>query len=100
MSRLVLAALFIGLTAAATLPLTPNSVRFAVIGDSGSGDSAEYQIGQQMAKMKQIARFDFVVMVGDNLYGGSAPGDYEQRFARPFKLLLDDGVKFYAALVS
>lgn len=84
--------------APAGLPLQGNSVRFAVIGDSGSGDAAEAQIGDQMNKSRQTVNFDFVLMVGDNLYGGSAPRDYEQRFAHPFKPLLDAGVKFYAAL--
>jgi hypothetical protein len=80
------------------LPLKPNSVRFAVIGDSGSGDSAEYEVAQQMQRLQESTKFNFVIMVGDNLYGGSAPKDYEDRFARPFKPLLDGGVKFYASL--
>ncbi len=80
------------------LPLKANSVRFAVIGDSGSGDAAEYDVGQQMLRLQESTKFSFVIMVGDNLYGGSAPKDYEDRFARPFKTLLDSGVKFYAAL--
>lgn len=83
---------------AITLPLKPNSLRFAVIGDSGSGDTAEAQIAQQMASIRAQAKFDFVLTVGDNLYGGSSPSDYELRFSKPFKPLLDQGVKFYAAL--
>ncbi|HYL75524.1 MAG TPA: metallophosphoesterase [Bryobacteraceae bacterium] len=81
-----------------TLPLKTGSVRFAVIGDSGSGDAAETQVALQMEKTRRLSNFDFVLMVGDNLYGGSSPGDYEQRFGKPFKPLLDRGVKFYAAL--
>lgn len=81
-----------------TLPLKPNSLRFAVIGDSGSGDTAETQIAQQMAAIRVQVKFDFVLTVGDNLYGGSSPSDYELRFSKPFKPLLDQGVKFYAAL--
>jgi 3',5'-cyclic AMP phosphodiesterase CpdA len=80
------------------LPLKPDSVRFAVVGDSGSGDRAEYETAEQMQKFQRASRFSFVIMLGDNLYGGSAPGDYENRFARPYKSLLDSGVKFYASL--
>jgi 3',5'-cyclic AMP phosphodiesterase CpdA len=37
-------------------------------------------------------------MLGDNLYGDEDPDDYERKFERPYKALLDAGVKFYAAL--
>lgn len=83
---------------ATALPLKADSVRFAVIGDSGSGNTAEYEVAQQMQRLQASTKFNFVIMVGDNLYGGSAPKDYEERFAQPFKPLLDTGVKFYAAL--
>jgi predicted phosphodiesterase len=81
-----------------TLPLKPDSVRFAVIGDNGSADSAEYQIGEQMQRIQQISKFSFVIMLGDNLYGGASVRDFETRFERPYKALLDEGVLFYAAL--
>jgi 3',5'-cyclic AMP phosphodiesterase CpdA len=37
-------------------------------------------------------------MMGDNLYGSESPQDYENKFAIPYKPLLDAGVKFYASL--
>ena len=42
--------------------------------------------------------FAFVVMMGDNLYGGDRPRDYQNEFEIPYKTLLDAGVKFYASL--
>jgi len=81
-----------------TLPLKANSVRFVAIGDNGTADSSEYQVGEQMQKVQQISKFSFVIMLGDNLYGGSSAGDYASRFERPYKALLDEGVLFYAAL--
>jgi 3',5'-cyclic AMP phosphodiesterase CpdA len=42
--------------------------------------------------------FDFVVMLGDNIYGGDSPSDYRKKFEDPYKPLLDANVKFYAAL--
>jgi predicted phosphodiesterase len=79
-------------------PLKSNSVRFAVIGDMGTGDAPQYEVGQRMAAARGSFPFDFVIMLGDNLYGGSKPSDFEKKFELPYKLLLDAGVKFYAAL--
>jgi len=42
--------------------------------------------------------FDFAIMLGDNMYGGERPRDFEAKFERPYKPLLDAGVQFYAAL--
>jgi len=80
------------------LPLKPNSVRFAVIGDMGTGDKPQYEVAVQMIKDRLKFPFEFVIALGDNLYGGSDPSDYERKFERPYKLLLDAGVKFYAVL--
>jgi predicted MPP superfamily phosphohydrolase len=79
-------------------PLKSNSVRFAAIGDMGTGEKPQYQIAQQMISVRQIFPFDFVIMLGDNIYGGSSPKDFEKKFEEPYKPLLDAGVKFYASL--
>jgi 3',5'-cyclic AMP phosphodiesterase CpdA len=42
--------------------------------------------------------FTFVLMLGDNIYGTSTPYDYELKFERPYKALLDAGVVFRAAI--
>ena len=75
-----------------------SSVRFAVMGDTGTGDSAQYQMAKEMETVHQSTDFNFVVMLGDNLYGGHSAGDLEKKFATPYKPLLDEGVKFYASL--
>ena len=80
------------------LPLEKGSVRFAVIGDNGTGDSPEFQIAQEMEAYRKTVGFDFVTMMGDNIYGGHKPKDFEQKFEQPYKPLLDAGVKFYACL--
>jgi predicted phosphodiesterase len=85
--------------AASRLPLGANSVRFAVIGDSGSGDRAEYEIAEQLNRIQRATNFNFVIMLGDNLLNGNnSPNDYETKFNRPYRPLLDNGVKFYASL--
>jgi predicted phosphodiesterase len=79
-------------------PLKSNSVRFAAIGDMGTGDSPQYEVAQRMISARQTFPFEFVIMLGDNLYGGSSPKDYEKKFELPYKPLLDTGIKFYASL--
>ncbi|GAC1627771.1 MAG: hypothetical protein PVS2B2_15010 [Candidatus Acidiferrum sp.] len=79
-------------------PLKSHSVRFAAIGDMGTGEAPQYEVGQRMMSVHQSFPFEFVIMLGDNIYGGSSPKDFEKKFEAPYKQLLDAGVKFYASL--
>jgi len=81
-----------------TLPNKEGSVRFAVIGDTGSGSDKQHQVGDMMIKSHALFPFEFVLMMGDNMYGGEAPADFEKKFSDPYKALLDKKVKFYATL--
>jgi predicted phosphodiesterase len=83
---------------ASALPNTKDSVKFLVIGDSGTGGSAQYQLAQRMVEAHGRFKFEFAIMLGDNLYGSEDPSDYVEKFERPYKPLLDADVKFYAAL--
>jgi 3',5'-cyclic AMP phosphodiesterase CpdA len=80
------------------LPNRPASLKFAAIGDNGTGDSLEYDIGRQMAAHHSRFPFELVIMLGDNLYGSQTPQDFVKKFETPFRPLLDAGVRFYAAL--
>lgn len=80
------------------LPLKPGSVRFGVIGDSGTGDRAQYEVAQVLEKYREKVGFNFVIMLGDNIYGSHSAGDFAKKFEQPYKPLLDAGVKFYASL--
>ena len=80
------------------LPMKDGSVKFAVIGDTGTGDSHQVEVAKQLNTYRAKFPFPFVVMMGDNLYGGDAPRDYQKEFETPYKPLLDAGVKFYASL--
>ncbi len=80
------------------LPQDQKSVRFAVIGDSGTGGTEQYQVAEQMEVCRQKLGFDFVLMLGDNIYGGKRQQDFGQKFELPYKPLLDAGVKFYASI--
>jgi 3',5'-cyclic AMP phosphodiesterase CpdA len=81
-----------------TLPIKSGSVKFAVIGDTGTGDSHQMAVAKQLNTARAQFPFDFVIMLGDNLYGGNSAKDYDKKFALPYKPLLDGGVKFYASL--
>jgi len=81
-----------------TLPMKDGSTRFAVIGDTGSGTAQQREVGDMMIKYRALFPFEFVLMMGDNMYGGEAPQDFEKKFAEPYRALLNDKVKFYATL--
>ena len=53
-----------------TLPNRPDTLKFAVIGDSGTGSSSQYRVAQQLWASHASYPYEFVVMLGDNLYGG------------------------------
>ena len=80
------------------LPNKSGSIKFAVIGDTGTGDKHQLAVAQQIETYRKTFQFPFIIMVGDNLYGGSRTKDYQKKFEVPYKPLLDGGVKFYASL--
>ena len=81
-----------------TMPNKAGSLKFGVLGDFGTGEKAQYEMGSQMARVHQQFRFNLMLLVGDNLYGSERPQDYQQKFEMPYKPLLDAGVEFRAAL--
>lgn len=81
-----------------TVPNRPGSVKFAAIGDTGTGGRAEYEVAHELTEVHGRFPFDLVIMLGDNMYGSQEPEDFVAKFERPFKALLDSGVEFRAAL--
>ncbi len=80
------------------LPNKDGSIKFAVIGDSGTGGSTQERVAKRLAAERERFKYEFVLMLGDNLYGSEQPDDFVDKFERPYKVLLDAGIKFYAAL--
>lgn len=81
------------------LPNRTGSVKFAVLGDFGSGEPSEYQVAAQMAAFRSRFTFDFVITTGDNIIGEQhRPADFAEKFEQPFQPLLQAGVRFYATL--
>ena len=81
-----------------TLPNAADDLKFAIIGDSGTGSSSQFAISDKLVGSRAKFPYEFVLMMGDNLYSGSGAKDFEKKFEKPYKPLLDAGVKFYAAL--
>ena len=66
--RVALGPIFLGLTFVAyaqdiQLPNKKDSVKFAVIGDNGTGTKPEYEIGKRLAASREKFPFEFVVMM-------------------------------------
>ncbi|HJZ73106.1 MAG TPA: metallophosphoesterase [Vicinamibacterales bacterium] len=80
------------------LPNRADSLKFAAIGDNGTGDQPQYDVAQQMTDAHARFPFDLVIMLGDNLYGQQKPGDFVKKFERPYAMLLAANVKFQASL--
>ena len=80
------------------LPNQDDSLRFAVLGDWGTGDRSQYEMGEQMAKTHTTFPYELVITTGDNIYGSERPQDMHRKFELPYKALLDREVKFYASL--
>lgn len=106
LSKSLVALLVVGLWLVATLmasgqPLAgPSSsvVKFAVIGDSGTGGEDQKRVAAQMLAWHDANQYEFVLMVGDNIYPSGAPRDYPRKFEQPYASLLARGVKFFAVL--
>ena len=80
------------------LPNRPGSLKFAAIGDNGTGERAQYEVGQQMATARAKFPFDLVIMLGDNMYGSQREADFVTKFEKPYAALLAAGVRFQASI--
>jgi hypothetical protein len=81
-----------------TLPNKAGSLKFFVLGDFGTGNRPQYELGARMAEVQRQFAASLVITVGDNLYGRERPQDFRSKFEEPYRALLDRGVKFYASL--
>ena len=81
------------------LPNRPGSLKFAVLGDFGTGHSASRDVAAQMLGVRAQFKFEIVVTTGDNIVGDQDDADdLADKFEIPFAPLLETGVRFYASL--
>ena len=75
-----------------------DKLRFAIIGDWGTGDSDQIGTARQMLQAHQRTPLDFVISAGDNVYPNGSGRYFSKHFERPFADLLKDRINFYAVL--
>ena len=91
-------AAFAATAVADEVPKDKGTFRFGIIGDSGSGDPAQFRVAEHLVEAHRYYPLELVIMLGDNIYGREDPKEYAARFEKPYRSLLDAGVPFYAAL--
>jgi hypothetical protein len=101
--RALLAVAMAGAALAATSPAAAtafisDAITFAVIGDNGTGKPPQYEVARQMLHTRSTHPFEFVLMMGDNMYGSQQRRDFVDKFEIPYGPLLRMGIPFYAAL--
>ena len=69
-------------------------VRFAAIGDAGTGGKNQFKIGEQMARIQRMTSFNLLLSLGDNVYESGSPKDIEKKFIKPYRALFRQGVEF------
>jgi len=89
--------------AALALLATPGSAQeplvFGAIGDSGEVTQGLLGVAREMRTYhRDRAKFDFVLMLGDNIYSDGIGRGLPKVFEAPFADLLSAGVQFYAVL--
>jgi 3',5'-cyclic AMP phosphodiesterase CpdA len=92
------AASFIQPSAALSANPVNDKIRFAVLGDWGTGEDDEYAVAAQMYNAHRSTPLDFILTAGDNIYPDGAGRHFVKKFERPFASLIRDQVKFYAVL--
>jgi len=76
----------------------PDRLRFAAIGDNGSGGRQAMAVATRMARTYQAAPFGLVALLGDICYYGGFADRYDEVFRRPMTPLIDAGVGFELAI--
>ncbi|AFZ25595.1 putative phosphohydrolase [Cylindrospermum stagnale PCC 7417] len=73
-------------------------LRFVSVADTGTGARGQYAVAGAMNYYHQQNPYDLVVLAGDNIYNNGEIEKVGAVFERPYKPLLNQGVKFQACL--
>jgi len=69
-----------------------------VIGDMGNASRRQYETARQLWAQHERFPFEFVLTVGDNIYGDESPADMHRKFALPYEPIIKAKIPFYATL--
>jgi phosphodiesterase/alkaline phosphatase D-like protein len=76
-----------------------DQLEFVAIGDTGSRLPGQYTTAKALAKTFEDKPFEFVLLLGDNIYPYGDVNKYgEASFTQPYAPLLKAGVPFYVSL--
>jgi predicted phosphodiesterase len=81
-----------------TLPVEEKSLKFLAIGDTGRGNKEQHQLAKVMSDYRAVYPYEFVILMGDNIYYQEKAEDMKTKFEDVYRTILDAGVKFYATL--
>ena len=71
---------------------------FVAVGDVGTGDNRQYAVAKTMSCFFAANPFPLVLLLGDNIYEYGEMEKIKDTFEIPYQELLQQKVKFYAAL--
>jgi 3',5'-cyclic AMP phosphodiesterase CpdA len=77
---------------------TEEGIRFAVLGDNGSGGRNAMNVARAMADEYERSPYGVVLLAGDISYYGSIDDRWEDVFVRPYRPLIDAGVEWELAI--
>jgi Calcineurin-like phosphoesterase len=73
-------------------------LRFAVIGDFGTGGTTQKDVADRMCRRRNSYPFDFVITTGDNIYPDGSAQYFDSNFFQPYDCLLENDVAFRSTL--
>ena len=73
-------------------------VRFVALGDTGTGETAQYAVARRMVSYHDEKHYGTVLLLGDNVYPDGNPSELPAKFEKPYAALLQRGVRFRAVL--
>ena len=79
-------------------PESDDVLRFAVLGDNGSGGRNQMDVARQMAAAYERSPYGLVLLAGDISYYGSIADRWDDVFASPYRPLIDAGVSWDLAV--
>ena len=77
---------------------TGEAIRFAVLGDNGTGGRNQMDVARQMARTYQHDPYGLVLLAGDISYYGSIENRWDEVFVEPYTPLIDAGVEWELAI--
>lgn len=73
-------------------------LRFVAVGDVGTGDNYQYSVAKTISCYSNVNPFPLVILTGDNIYEYGEITKIHSTFEIPYQNLLQQQVKFYAAV--